>query len=771
MLPVEVLGTVGTVRSIAVQVGGDAVGAARRLALQLHNVRYAGKASVQINEGPWIAIDNTTADMSEQTRAFGGIGGAFATLSLSVPLPSAGLVAGANTLKFRFDKANSLSMGYRVLNIDLLDGAGRGLLNQSQFAHDNPATWTAPAGGNAANGKTLWTSASLIDGPLSPKPMRARCADCHTTTGSDLKYFSYSNHSIIERAKFHGLTEQAGKDLAAYIRGLDVAAVGRPWNPPFQPGPGNTDRPVNAFSAGAGVEAVVDEDATIAAIFKNGFDRTSLVDPATGTLRRISVNDIPISLQLPDWNHWLPEIHPKDVIGEAAFNAHSVNTSFTALNNRLTEKSRDPAAMKDYKEKLFNFSFMHPNSGARSDFNGWRDAATELSWSLLPPEGGNSRAMNDLIAKQVYGSGVWSQVRTWELMNRFGLEDYAVTAYPGTGDKRAWYSERHLFNSSPGQLGIFFQDCSSGVCTGFLTGSSIGNTELHHAYLNNSWYQLQFVLNAGQRSCGGHQCMDWGYTYARFNEWSQQSSHYEGGRRLLFGLKSMEEHDTDKGPSPHDGFSFATAHIPLDLEGNPRAMAFWSDSSRPNRMRALEVSLQVWLEKQGTWTVQNWQEANYGHSEDGAHFPVGSYIIGSGNDEFQMRSQADWQWKDMLNLKNLNVHPAIVNAMGRFGLAMWPRNDWASRGFAPAGPIPGRPTLTSTSSGVTVSWPQVPGATSYNVHRATEPNGPWLSVALLRSGNTLTDKPAETGRTYYYTVSANTATTESALSQAATIRY
>ena len=38
-------------------------------------------------------------------------------------------------------------------------------------------------------------------------PIQATCADCHAVDGRDLKYFNYSNRSIIERSKFHNLTQ------------------------------------------------------------------------------------------------------------------------------------------------------------------------------------------------------------------------------------------------------------------------------------------------------------------------------------------------------------------------------------------------------------------------------------------------------------------------------------------------------------------------------------------------------------------------------------
>jgi hypothetical protein len=739
--------------------------------LRVHGLRYEGQASVQINKGIWIPVSNSTVDIPEPAKSFGGIGGGFATLSLSMPLTNLPLVSGRNVVNFRFDKSNGLSMGYRVLGIDVLDSNQLSVLDQTQFTQDDPSTWSAPAGGDAVNGKQLWQSAVLVDRPLSMRTITARCADCHSTTGSDLKYFGYSNNAIVERAKFHGLTEKAGKDLAAYIRGLNVVTEGRPWNPPFQPGPGSTLRPLTAFSSGAGIDAVVDEDTTIDAIFQNNFDRSALVDPATGILRRLSVNDIPMSLQLPDWNHWLPEVHPKDVLG-TAFSTTQAQTRFVALRERLVSKKQDPLEWSRYLNDLGNAPFLYPSGGARADFINWQQKAenccNSLRTAILGPN--FSGTWDDTTAKNVYGAAVWMQVRAWELMTEFQMEGYAQTAYP-TGDKRAWFSERSLFDTSPFQLGIDGQDCSSGTCVGRLTGSSMGNTNVNYAYLANSWYNLQFLLNPGQRECGGHRCIDWGYTYGWFGDLVRANGVYGGGRRLLFGLKSMDEHDTNRGTLA-DGFSFATANILRALSlGDSTAQAFWGDTSRPNRKRALEVSTQVWVEKLGSWTVEKWRTENYGQGEDGANFMDATRVIGTGSGEVQDRSMADGHWYSLRGLKTLAVHPAVLNALARFGAAMWPANDWAAQGVIPTNTAPGMPSVAAAPGGVSVSWSPMAGAASYNVHRATSAQGPWLSVALLRSGTSLVDRPAETGKTYYYAISANTTNSESTLSAASAIQY
>lgn len=70
--------------------------------------------------------------------------------------------------------------------------------------------------------------------------------------------------------------------------------------------------------------------------------------------------------------------------------------------------------------------------------------------------------------------------------------------------------------------------------------------------------------------------------------------------------------------------------------------------------------------------------------------------------------------------------------------------------------VPGAPTgLTATAGDgeVTLNWSQLPGATSYNVKRATLNGGPYTTIASSTTA-TFTDTDVVNGQTYYYVVSA-----------------
>lgn len=161
---------------------------------------------------------------------------------------------------------NKSSPGYRVpVNLNPVTYAvttqevtyvARAIIAKTSFTQEDPSTWTAPAGSDATRGGKLFkfgnaagTGGQLnqLMNPVTPdldyKFKYATCggaAGCHTFTGRDLKYINMSNKALKERTIFHGFTDQDGDDIAAYIRSLPdpVYPNARPWNPPFQPGPG-----------------------------------------------------------------------------------------------------------------------------------------------------------------------------------------------------------------------------------------------------------------------------------------------------------------------------------------------------------------------------------------------------------------------------------------------------------------------------------------------------------------------------------------------------
>ena len=241
-LPLEVIGTEGYI--VTTTMYAPQGSRARRLWMQVNNLSYDDKASLQINDGAWIQLRNDTAQIEAAGKAYGGIGGGYSTLRLSVAVT--GVVDGRNTVKFRFNKTDGISIGYRVLAFNLLDKNAQKLVPKTMFTQTDPTGWQPSRNTpqDIAEGTVLWSNATLrASYQKGTSAIRARCADCHTQDGRDLHQFNYSNRSIVERSKFHGLTQLQGEQIASYIRTLR-GSLGtpsercRPWNPPYQPGPG-----------------------------------------------------------------------------------------------------------------------------------------------------------------------------------------------------------------------------------------------------------------------------------------------------------------------------------------------------------------------------------------------------------------------------------------------------------------------------------------------------------------------------------------------------
>src|SRR5206468_9032677 len=108
LLPIEVLGAAGTTVSRTITLQDGRAESVRSLWLQIHGLRYADQASVQINTSAWIPLKNNTVTIAEPGRSYGGIGGGFSTLEMTLPLPIGTLVLGDNTIRFRFNQTDGV---------------------------------------------------------------------------------------------------------------------------------------------------------------------------------------------------------------------------------------------------------------------------------------------------------------------------------------------------------------------------------------------------------------------------------------------------------------------------------------------------------------------------------------------------------------------------------------------------------------------------------------------------------------------------------------
>ena len=560
-LPIEVAGADGTTASVTVDVPESQARQVRSLWMQIHNLSYPGMLSVQVNGSAWLDLNNNTATVAEPARSYGGIGGGFATLKLTLPLPPGTVAGGANTIRFRFNRSDGLASAFRVLAFNFTTVDGGMVLPETAFSQENPDTWTPPRGNadDIAAGKKLWYDAPLVanNRPGAP-PIHAHCADCHAQDGRDLKYFNFSNRSIIARSEFHGLSTLQGEQVASYIRSLAVPHPGRPWNPPYQPGPGLDKQPVVNWAAGAGLSWALDsDDASLPFLFAQSEQPRLITEEIFRPDGNLNPREIPISLQLPDWNHWLPSVHPLD-----AWGADFSRSDLDSLRAQLAS----PGLAKLISSGEIVNAFDKWNKSQRRVMS--RRAG---DWS---PD----------LSRKVYSTQVWQLVKAWELAQEFQLEGRGQEFYGPTGEPRTWFNTIPLA-AAPAEAGI--PDGPNGM----------GGSALTNEYFDNAWYEVQILLNSGNHRRHGRQPVDWVYLIDHFRGMYRESHRPEPVRLLIAAIKAMQSSDPKVGPDnqlrgwrPADtvgpGIMVARDWIPM-FEPLP-----------PDARRAVtEAMLTAWLDK------------------------------------------------------------------------------------------------------------------------------------------------------------------------------
>ena len=550
LLPVEIVGTDGTTASRTVALNAGQAESVRSLCLQIHGLRYSAQASVQVNMSVWIPLNNDTVTIAEPAKSFGGIGG-FGTLAMTLSLPSGTVVDGANTIRFRFNQTDGLASGYRVLAWNFLTIEGKKILPPDAFAEDAPETWAPPlpdAASILAGGK-LWRTASLVASSLPNSPsIQAHCADCHAQDGRDLKYFNFSNGSIVARSRFHGLSTLEGEQIASYIRSLSFPDPGRPWNPPYQPGPGLDEQPISNWAAGAGLGWVLDQDTDALPYLLRQYgpqkSRPTSSPPASVSSLRdlagqitpdifrpdgnLNPRQIPIALQLPDWSEWLPRVHPKDAWGPAF-----TRSAFAALyGGDTTAESKSKTGTKSLRTLL--------EAAQRTDHNIRPVVAAFAQWSqarrvFLKPFSKARTVWSPELTNKVYSTQLWQLVKTWEMMQEFGLEGRGRDVFGLTAEPRTWC------NTVPAETAPSESHIPDGP-------AGVGGRAVTNEYFTASWYELQIILNSGNHQHRDRGPVDWVYLIGRFPDLYAQTHQPEPTRLLVAVTKALQSTDPHLGP-------------------------------------------------------------------------------------------------------------------------------------------------------------------------------------------------------------------------------
>ncbi len=534
---------------------------ATHMYLQVNNLNAAIEMSYRVDGGNWqdCAPDYTGYEKDE---AYGGLGGGFGTVRFITPID--GLSgAGSHTLQFRYNyQPASETLGYRILAMEFRGGvSGEDLLTDTEIIQEDPSGWVGPFGAGAsaeaAEGKTLWEQESILKDP-SGVDITASCADCHASSGYDLKYFNYSNKSIEARSVFHALSREEGQKIAQYIRDLNAdwqSENGRPWQPPFQPGP-DADNDPDEWAAGQGLENVLDSDADmITELFGSSNPseeqiRTAINDFGENT----NIRTQRVSVQFPDWNEWLPRVHPKDLRangGPYAGNVNGViaNDEWNSIDAAYHTARADAANGVALAQQSDNCR-CHNNNALFAAVNKLVEAPSKVIWNSEFPSNSyaqGSASKNVSFEEKKRHLGAYVGVKTFELVHLNGL--HKITNYENidAADIEAlqWPTKHwvvfqnaaHVSSSDRGRSYWWADDDGN--------DNHLSVAELKGIYLSSVWYQVQLTITPGHRLGNSVEPNDNAYNLMHVNKMSYASGIMEPARFLQNYLKAAEQRTND----------------------------------------------------------------------------------------------------------------------------------------------------------------------------------------------------------------------------------
>jgi hypothetical protein len=638
-LPLEVLGANGTTASASVTIpSGANLSGQITLWMQIHGLRSDTQASVQVNNSAWLPISNSTVTLAGNAMAYGGIGGGFSTLKITMNLPTGTVQTGTNTVSFRFNQTDGRVSGFRVLAFNIQAADGTLLIPASTFVNDDPNYWQPPStqASDIAAGQSLWHSAPLTIPVLTggTAPILAHCSDCHTADGMDLKYFNYSNNSIQARSVFHGLTPQQGNQIASYIRSLNVPNPGRPWNPPYQPGPGLDEQPVSNWAAGAGLSAVLDTDQEMVnAIFPAGFQPS--VFAATS---RLNQRELPLPLQLPDWNQWLPGTHPMDAFG-ATFTSSGYNTFYQTLSSSL---------------QVGNASVYVAQTG---NFNNWFVAFYGLYNQITTPLVTTPALWTPSTVDAVYSLAQWGLVKNFELMNEFQLQDLAPSMFGPQSDPRSWYSNLPFF-VAPHELKM----PTSGVA-GLRNGS-----QAEYVYLSYIWYNLQLILDDSNGFYSYQFPIDWPYVDG-FVKAMGELVPSQAGIQTMWLIKGLEvENQNGQGPqAAGNGWEPNVSQLSLLVTPEWNS-GVWTNVDPVTRAAVANGVVQSWLQQASQFTPQQYYAGGW---------TTATAVPVPGGNAYDAVFP-DWVWYTIPRFLLVGGDLTLATQLAQWAQTIWPNANWTA---------------------------------------------------------------------------------------------
>jgi hypothetical protein len=585
------------------------------------------------------------------------------------------------------------------------------LVSGRDVVMDDPTRWTAPRPTEVSAGAALWAKRNALydpgldaldgvggrQGAVSGN-LRASCADCHTRDGHDLKFFNFSNYSIIQRSIYHGFTKDQGEQIASYIRSNRAPVTKRawPWNPTYQPGP-QLDTTTSAYewAAGAGIDAVLDDDKDMAKYLFPGRDAAN---PATlDEVRRVvnrfgklNFRELPINIPLPEWNQWLPLVHPDDAFNTDAAFINSTPGGTNVGKPYYTKNVEDAFANPTFSTLAFTQALkpwlqvgsscdMNRATGRASEpwrtLNGKVIEAMRLPHEVVTESNCGSVANDKLksieLAKR--GLSAWSSVKMWEIMHTKALEE--VSQQQGTrvcisgtcvdgSEARGWHADgRNVFDRPP-------------HFTGTVDRHYLHQSAMQGIFESNQWYHLNMILDPGYRV---DQPSHFAYTYSHVELLQEYSKQPQGFRFWATMIKQRQLQTTGKY-GVEEGLDLRTAQ-PYIFYGTARnatstrtqgsvGPVYW-----PRLAQAMVEDL-AGDARNASWG-QDWSKASGNSKVQAPSAPSSDFKTCSGTCEFVLGdAQGSNTYKVIPQLRSIGVEESALGKLIDWAKTMWPNGNW-----------------------------------------------------------------------------------------------
>jgi hypothetical protein len=352
----------------------------------------------------------------------------------------------------------------------------------------------------------------------------------------------------------------------------------------------------------------------------------------------ISARSMPIALQLPDWNSWLPAIHPMDAFG-TAFASSTFNTLYPTVRSLLVPNN--PPAYQATLGTLEQW-FVAANQY-------FIPSVETSNWDAISGPLGTTARTN------VYSAALWQMVKLWEINQEFGLEGMASVPFGSKAESRAWYSQQPFF-TSPNMMHM-------------TSGAGLGNgSGISQIYLSFIWYQTQLILNDGSGTQSGSSPIDFGYVCGfikNLNWYATPAYATPESYLLLFWMVKALQEETEHGVDPSKGgsgwaFSYSSPETLIDSAWQYT----WSATSAATKAALMQAYLQAWYPIASSFTPQQYYQGGWASA---SQQPQGMSPVTMGG--------ALW---DMLPFfRYYGVDPNLTYTISAWAATIFPLGNWS----------------------------------------------------------------------------------------------